>query len=102
MSTILDLQALRRLMIRCLDQCESELGRFVDLKDDFYWLLEPSDAFAGTSDPPINLGHLTDDLASIAEALDEEPNQHHHVSHEIGHMVGPLTRLAVAWTERQG
>lgn len=91
---MLELAALKQAVNRCLDACREQLGEQVDVGADDYWLIEPSAAFDLTSDPQINAGRLSDDLdevAAINEATDDELRT---VWHELGHLLGPLARLA--------
>jgi hypothetical protein len=83
---------LRQSVLRCLDHCESQLGSEIDLDADHYWQIDPGDAFDPYTEPTAVMGQITDDLAEIRAASDDEPAL---AWHELGHLLGPLARLAV-------
>ena len=89
----LDLDALREAIAMCLDHCERVLGRQVDLGADFYWLIEADSAFDLTQEPSVNTGELSDDLTEIAR-MRHEGLEAAEAWHGLGHLLGPLTRLA--------
>jgi hypothetical protein len=90
MAVTVTITELREYITRCLDLCEAQLGSEVDLDADNYWLIETDEAFDLTRVPTPNAGQLSDDLS---EMRTHEPSEH-HVWHELGHLLGPLTRLA--------
>jgi hypothetical protein len=92
---------LRRALERCLDECERQLGADVDLDADHYWTVDPSDAFDLSGAPAPVVGQISDDIDSIQRALDEHLDEPYFIWHEIGHILGPTTRLASLAAERR-
>jgi hypothetical protein len=95
---MLDLAALRHALNKCLDACREQLGEHVDIGADGYWLIEPSAAFDLTRHPEVNVGSLSDDLDEIASINDGRNDDGRALWHELGHLLGPLTRLAAMTT----
>jgi hypothetical protein len=91
---MLDLDMLRRALNRCLDECERRFGRRIDLDADHYWLIEPTAAFDLTHEPQVRAGQLSDDLEEIATLNAASDDELLAVWHELGHLLGPLARLA--------
>jgi hypothetical protein len=92
-STTIYLDDLERVVERCLLECRNRFGASVELGADYYWLIEPSEAFDLDADPSPNAGQLTDDIATIrAAAANGDPLA--SPSHELGHALGVLNRLA--------
>jgi hypothetical protein len=94
-SVVLDIDELRRALTRCLDAYERHHGPQLTLDASMYWLVDPGAAFAMDAVPELGVGDLVDDLAEM-EALAQ---QTHDVIepllwHSLGHLLGPLTRLA--------
>ena len=100
-TNMLDLDALRAAISKCLDECETRLGRHVEMVADHYWLIEPDAAFDLSQEPVVSAGRLSDDLAEIRRLVDA-----HELSgsltawHGLGHVLGPLTRLAALLSPR--
>lgn len=49
-----------------------------------------------SQEPPLNTEQLSDEIESINAALASGAEEPLMVAHEIGHMLGPLARLAIA------
>ena len=91
---ILDLAALRQAVDRCLDACQQQLGEQVSVEADPYWLIEPSAAFDLSGEPSINSGRLSDDLDEVTAINATRDDDQRALWHELGHLLGPLARLA--------
>ena len=91
---MVDLAALRQAVDRCLDACQQQLGEQVSVEATDYWLIEPSAAFDLTAEPSINTGRLSDDLDEVAAINAKTADDPRAVWHELGHLLGPLARLA--------
>ena len=97
----INIDLLRRALERCLDECERQLGSDVDLDADHYWTIDPSDAFDLSGAPAPMVGQISDDIDSIHSALAEPADEPYSIWHEVGHILGPLTRLASLTTPRR-
>jgi hypothetical protein len=93
-ASTINIGLLRRALERCLDECERQLGSDIDLEADHYWIIDPSDAFDLTSAPEPVVGQISDDIDSIQSALARPADEPYFIWHEVGHLLGPLTRLA--------
>jgi hypothetical protein len=60
---------LRAAADRLLDAVERRFGQRVTLEGDEYWSIFPSDAFKLESQPPIGVGQLSDDIATIRNSV---------------------------------
>ena len=94
---MLDLAALRQAVNKCLDACREQFGEHVDLGADGYWLVEPGAAFDLTREPVVGVGQLSDDLDEVV-AINNEQDDARAIWHELGHLLGPLARLAAMTT----
>jgi hypothetical protein len=87
---------LRQGLSILLDEIERQYGPTVDLNADYYWSINPVEAFRfETSDAPEpTVGQLTDDIASLQEMLTSNTDRPVVIWHDLAHVIGLLTRLA--------
>ncbi len=90
---------LRQALNSCLDACERRLGAVIDLDADYYWLIEPDEAFDMARQPDVNAGQLIDDLEAVRTERDVMDLA---TWHDLGHLLGPLGRLAVLMQPQKG
>lgn len=90
----LSIDAVRRALDRCLDECEAQFGAQISVDADYYWCVNIVDAFDLAKTPSVEAAQLTDDLDSIA-ARNASPDGFYLISHEIAHLLGPLSWLAL-------
>lgn len=96
-SASVDLTDLSQAVLLVPDEVQRLAGRtVVDLGADSYWQLASRDIYEA-ADPPSasSLGSLSDDVESVSELLSREPGEV-YVWHDLGHIVGVLTRMAIA------
>ena len=93
---VLNLGELRSALGRVLDELERRHGQRIELGADYYWTLDPSDPykFDAAAQPEITVSHLGDDVDSMLELLQRDPEEPVIVWHDLGHLVGILRRLA--------
>ncbi len=94
-STEVTIEDLRRVLDRCLDDCERRLGHSIELDADYYWLVEATEAFDLSRVPVVVAGQLSDDLAELRDAPNYDVDGQPVASwHELTHALGVLQRLA--------
>lgn len=88
---VLRIDELRLALSRVLAATEQRLGAEVALEGDYYWHIPVDDAFDVTQEPgTITVVQLSDDLASVHEETDVQPET---AWHELSHLVGLLRAL---------
>jgi hypothetical protein len=93
-ASTINIGVLRQAVQRCLDECERQLGSDVDLDADHYWTIDPSEAFDLSHAAAPMVGQISDDIDSIQRALAAPADEPYFIWHQVGHLLGPLTRLA--------
>jgi hypothetical protein len=95
--TVLSLRELRQVLDQLLAAIETANGGDgIEVTEDLYWVLDPSDTYAVHRTPNtarLSLGQLSDDVAELhgmAEATDQP-----QIWHDLAHVVGVLQWLAV-------
>ncbi len=93
---VLSLRELRQVLDRLVAAMEeANGGDEIEVTEDLYWLLDPSDIYAvyGTPDPArMTLGQLSDDVAELRGMADaSDPPV---IWHDLAHVVGVLQWLA--------
>lgn len=88
---------LRQGLSVLLDEVERRHGAVVDLGADYYWTITAQEAFrfeaSGAPEPTV--GQLTDDIVSLRELVAGDADRPVVVWHDLAHVIGLLTRLAV-------
>jgi hypothetical protein len=95
-TSLVPLADLRQGLAILLDELERRHGAVADLDADYYWTVNPQDAFrldaAGAPEPTV--GQLTDDIEALREMLKANQDRPVVVWHDLAHLIGILGRLA--------
>ena len=82
---VIDLEALRAVIVGALDACEEDLGRRVPVEIDHYWHLPVDGAFDMTKEPSeLTVGQLSDDLRAVSSGRGNPRPPWHVLAHAIG------------------
>lgn len=93
---VLNMRTLRQGLEQVLGAAEVRFGSEVELGADYYWQL-PLERLYDLDTPSegeLHLGQLSDDLESLDDLLDRDPDDGVVVWHDLGHVIGLLQRLA--------
>ena len=93
-STVISVSALREATNRLLDLAELQLGPDIELGADYYWDLNPADAYGVDRPTEQWMSQLSDDVAEVAGLLARDPDEPLYLWHDLAHVVGILRRIA--------
>ena len=95
-ATEITVAELRAATDRLLDAVERRFGPQVRLDGDHYWSIFPSDAFNIESQPTVGAEQLSDDIATIRQALlRTDPDEDDLLLwHDLDHLAGILQGIS--------
>ena len=84
---------LRAAVARVLDAAEKRLGQQIEITEDVYWTIFPSDAFK--PEPSVVAGSLADDLQTLREVVRRGDAEEDALLlwHDLDHLIGLLQWL---------
>jgi hypothetical protein len=85
---------LRAALALIFDEAERLLGPTIDLDGDHYWLLEHDERYGDEPPAVSTAGSLVDDVESVYELLERDPDEGVYLWHDLSHAVGVLNRIA--------
>jgi hypothetical protein len=92
---VVDLNSLRKALVRVLEALEQQHGMHVPLALDHYWHVAPDVAFDPYADAAeaLIMGQLSEDVREV-ESLAREPGEPVVVWHDLAHLSSLLAGLA--------